>query len=177
MKLADLIGSVMTKEAKQILDSANDIPIDKIQNFSHLREKNEYFVELFFAKTAESSFSPFSLDSQEISKSLRTINYKREYINISCGCIYDHGFAVMLFQRQHLVLINLSLLKFHTAGRLQHQGLVMLDDLTSSASEHGHDLINIGIIILLRNTSHAATETFLYVKIQTWTYLAAKNHI
>lgn len=34
-----------TKEAKQILDFARDIPIDKIVNFSKLREKNEYFIE------------------------------------------------------------------------------------------------------------------------------------
>ena len=34
-----------TKEAKDVLDLAGDIPIDKIQNFALLREKNEYFVE------------------------------------------------------------------------------------------------------------------------------------
>ena len=34
-----------TREAKSILDFASDIPIDKIQNFSNLREKNEYFIE------------------------------------------------------------------------------------------------------------------------------------
>lgn len=34
-----------TKEAKEILDYAQDIPIDKIENFSKLREKNEYFIE------------------------------------------------------------------------------------------------------------------------------------
>ena len=35
----------LTKEAKKILDIARDIPIDKIENFSKLRERNEYFVE------------------------------------------------------------------------------------------------------------------------------------
>lgn len=34
-----------TSEAKYVLDLARDIPIDKIQNFTKLREKNEYFVE------------------------------------------------------------------------------------------------------------------------------------
>ena len=34
-----------TREAKSILDFARDIPIDKIENFSKLREKNEYFIE------------------------------------------------------------------------------------------------------------------------------------
>ena len=34
-----------TAEAKEILDLAKDIPIDKIQNFTKLKEKNEYFIE------------------------------------------------------------------------------------------------------------------------------------
>ena len=34
-----------TSEAKAVLDFSSDIPIDKIQNFTKLREKNEYFIE------------------------------------------------------------------------------------------------------------------------------------
>lgn len=34
-----------TKEAKTILDFANDIPIENILNFSLLKQKNEYFIE------------------------------------------------------------------------------------------------------------------------------------
>lgn len=34
-----------TREAKDVLDLSHDIPIDKIQNFSKLKEKNEYFIE------------------------------------------------------------------------------------------------------------------------------------
>ena len=33
-----------TSEAKKILDNANDIPIEKIQDFKKLRGKNEYFI-------------------------------------------------------------------------------------------------------------------------------------
>ncbi len=36
---------VLTREAKDLLDLSRDIPIDKIENFSKLREKSEYFVE------------------------------------------------------------------------------------------------------------------------------------
>ena len=36
---------IYTREAKQILDFAQDIPVDKAINFSKLREKNEYFLE------------------------------------------------------------------------------------------------------------------------------------
>ena len=34
-----------TKEAKQVLDFVGELPIDKIQSFSKLKSKNEYFVE------------------------------------------------------------------------------------------------------------------------------------
>lgn len=47
-----------TKEAKDVLDLSGEIPIDKIQNFSKLKEKNEYFVEeelLDIAKTMRTS--------------------------------------------------------------------------------------------------------------------------
>lgn len=47
-----------TREAKDVLDLAHDIPIDKIQNFSKLKEKNEYFIEeelVDIAKTMRTS--------------------------------------------------------------------------------------------------------------------------
>ena len=36
---------VLTREAKDVLDLARDIPIEKVPDFSKLRERNEYFVE------------------------------------------------------------------------------------------------------------------------------------
>ena len=36
---------VLTREAKELLDMSRDIPIDRIENFSKLREKSEYFIE------------------------------------------------------------------------------------------------------------------------------------
>ncbi len=36
---------VLTREAKDVLDLARDIPIDRIENFTKLKEKNEYFIE------------------------------------------------------------------------------------------------------------------------------------
>ncbi len=36
---------VFTSEAKSLLDMSRDIPVDRIVNFSKLREKSEYFVE------------------------------------------------------------------------------------------------------------------------------------
>ena len=36
---------VMTREAKDVLDMAMGIPVEKIPNLAKLRERNEYFVE------------------------------------------------------------------------------------------------------------------------------------
>ena len=49
---------ILTREAKDVLDLARDIPIDKVQNFKVLRERNEYFVEeelVDIAKTMRTS--------------------------------------------------------------------------------------------------------------------------
>ena len=49
---------IMTREAKDVLDLARDIPIEKIQNFKKLQERNEYFVEeelVDIAKTMRTS--------------------------------------------------------------------------------------------------------------------------
>ena len=35
----------LTSEAKDVLDLARDIPIEKIENFRKLKERNEYFTE------------------------------------------------------------------------------------------------------------------------------------
>ncbi len=46
VKIEDIQKQInYTKEAKSLLDKAHDIPVDKIQKFSKLKGKNEYFVE------------------------------------------------------------------------------------------------------------------------------------
>ena len=54
-----------TRDAKAVLDFARDIPVDKIQNFSKLREKNEYFVEE---------------ELVDIAKSMRTFRLVRNFL-------------------------------------------------------------------------------------------------
>lgn len=54
-----------TRDAKAVLDFAQDIPVDKIQNFSKLREKNEYFVEE---------------ELVDIAKSMRTFRLVRNFL-------------------------------------------------------------------------------------------------
>ena len=54
-----------TKEAKSVLDLASDIPVDKILDFSKLREKNEYFIEE---------------ELVDIAKSMRTFRIVRNFL-------------------------------------------------------------------------------------------------
>ena len=56
---------VLTSEAKDILDIGKDIPIDRIDNFTKLREKNEYFIEE---------------ELVDIAKSLRTSRIVRNFL-------------------------------------------------------------------------------------------------
>ena len=55
VKMDDIHTQLMyTREAKGVLDTARDIPVEKIQNFSKLREKNEYFIEEELIEIAKS---------------------------------------------------------------------------------------------------------------------------
>ena len=56
---------VLTREAKNLLDLSRDIPIERIQNFSKLREKSEYFIEE---------------ELIDIAKSMRTSRIVRNYL-------------------------------------------------------------------------------------------------
>ena len=56
---------VLTREAKNLLDLSRDIPIDKIENFSKLKEKSEYFIEE---------------ELIDIAKSLRTSRVVRNFL-------------------------------------------------------------------------------------------------
>ncbi len=59
VKIDDIQNQILlTSEAKDVLDLARDIPIDKIENFKKLKEKNEYFIEeelVDIAKTMRTS--------------------------------------------------------------------------------------------------------------------------
>ena len=56
---------VLTREAKELLDTSKDIPIDKIQDFKKLSSKSEYFIEE---------------ELIDIAKSMRTSRIVRNYL-------------------------------------------------------------------------------------------------
>ena len=128
------------------------------------------------AKVKRLHYSP-SLYPEEVSECFRTIDYEREHIHIANCSIHDHGLAVVLLQRLHLVLIDLRLFELHPLGSLGHQRLVVLDNLASAAFQQRHDLLYVLVIFLLRDTSHAASLAFLDVEIQARTDLSSQDDI
>ena len=56
---------IYTREAKNILDFGDDIPVDNIQNFRELRERNEYYTEK---------------ELLDIAKSLRVFRLVKNYL-------------------------------------------------------------------------------------------------
>ena len=69
-----------TAEAKMILDKACDIPIEKIQNFAKLREKNEYFVEEELVSVAK-TFRTFRLVRNFLKENLEPNSQMSVYID------------------------------------------------------------------------------------------------
>ena len=69
-----------TAEAKMILDKACDIPIEKIQNFAKLREKNEYFVEEELLSVAK-TFRTFRLVRNFLKENLEPNSQMNVYID------------------------------------------------------------------------------------------------
>ena len=69
-----------TAEAKKILDNAYDIPIEKIQNFTKLREKNEYFIEEELVSIAK-TFKTFRLVRNFLKENLEPDSQMSVYID------------------------------------------------------------------------------------------------
>ena len=68
-----------TTEAKALLDFANDIPIDKILNFTQLREKNEYFIEEELVDVAK-TLRTFRLVKNFLKESLNPDSVFKDFI-------------------------------------------------------------------------------------------------
>ncbi len=91
-----------TKEAKSVLDFARDIPIDKIQNFSKLKEKNEYFIEEELVDIAKSmrtfrivkNFLKENLASDAILNLIAENIYTNKYLEDRIFDTFDENFIV-----------------------------------------------------------------------------------
>ena len=85
-----------TREAKNILDFARDIPIDKIENFTKLREKNEYFIEEELINIAK-SMRTFRLIRNFLKEN--SLNIKSSYHvvdDLSTVALVEKGFGICL---------------------------------------------------------------------------------
>lgn len=91
-----------TNEAKALLDFANDIPIDKILNFTQLKEKNEYFIEeelVDVAKTLRTfrlvkNFLKDSLNQDSVFKDFIENIYANKDLEDRIFDTFDENYAV-----------------------------------------------------------------------------------
>lgn len=92
----------LTKEARNILDFAQDIPINNIQNFKKLKEKNEYFLEeelVDIAKTLRTfrlvrNFLKENLDEQSLMKCFAEKLYSNKDLEDRIFEIFDDNYIL-----------------------------------------------------------------------------------
>lgn len=124
---------VYTREAKSVLDFAKDIPIDKIQNFSKLREKNEYFVEE---------------ELVDIAKTMRTFRVVRNFLkeNLSqdstLNYLAENIYTNKILEEKIFDTFDENYLVKPTASQELHGLYTSLKDTESNLKEKVRELMN-----------------------------------
>lgn len=133
-----------TAEAKKILDNAYDIPIEKIQNFKKLREKNEYFVEEELVTVAK-TFRTFRLVRNFLKENLESDSQMNIYINNiytnkeledKIFDTFDENYMVKSNANPELVGLYSSLKDTETALKQKVQELMNSADFQSHLQEN-----------------------------------------
>ena len=122
-----------TREAKDVLDLAHDIPIDKIQNFSKLREKNEYFVEE---------------ELVDIAKSMRTSRLVRNFLkeslvfDASLNALAENLYSNKTLEDKILDTFDDNYLVRQDANPELHGLYSSLKDTEAALKQRVHELMN-----------------------------------
>lgn len=122
-----------TREAKDVLDLAHDIPIDKIQNFSKLKEKNEYFVEE---------------ELVDIAKSMRTSRLVRNFLkenlvfDASLNAIAENLYSNKTLEDKILDTFDDNYLVRQDANPELHGLYSSLKDTEAALKQRVHELMN-----------------------------------
>ena len=87
--------------------------------------------------------------------------------------MYNQGFAVVVLQQFHLLLVLLCLFKFHLGCILLHCLAVLPYESSGISLEYLLNACNLGIIFLLGNFPCTGAEAFFYVYVQARLEFAA----
>ena len=137
-----------TKEAKSILDNAKDIPIERIQDFSSLKGKHEYFNEEELVDIAKSirtfrlvrNFIKENLSFETELAKLADVIYTNKELEDKIFDTFDENCIVKKTATKELAGLYSSLRDTETALKEKVQGLMNSADFQSHLQENIYTL-------------------------------------
>ena len=83
----------------------------------------------------------------------------------------------MLLQRAELVLVHLRLLKVQLFGSIGHQSFIMLEHLSATAAQDMDDFVDVPLVLVARDFSHARGLAFADMEFQAGAEFAPQDGV
>ncbi len=151
----------LTREAKELLDMSTDIPIDRLEDFSKLREKSEYFVEEELVDAAKTmrvarivkNFLKENLDYEtSLSKRAETI-YTNKELEDRIFDTFDDNLAVKQNATPTLKALYSSLREHEINLKKTVQGLMNSADFQKHLQENIYTMRDDRIVFQVKASS------------------------
>ena len=107
-----------------------------------------------FEVEVEGLYDASSVQTEEVAECISFFKNNGENICICYARVYNQGFAVVVLQQFHLLLVLLCLFKFHLGCILLHCLAVLPYESSGISLEYLLNACNLGIIFLLGNLSY-----------------------
>lgn len=161
---------IYTREAKQILDFAQDIPVDKVINFSKLREKNEYFLEEELIDVAKSIRTfrlvrNFLKENLPDDASLRLISenlYSNKELEDKLFDTFDENFAVKRDANPELAGLFSSLKDTEANLKQKVQDLMNSSEFQSHLQENIYTMRDDRIVFQVKASSKSKVSGIVH---------------
>ena len=159
-----------TREAKQVLDFAFDIPIEKILNFSKLREKNEYCIEEELVEVAKSIRTSrlvknFLKENLPEDASMRLISenlYSNKDLEDRLFDTFDENFAVRRDANPELAGLYSSLRDTEAALKQKVQDLMNSPEFQSHLQENIYTMRDDRIVFQVKASSKSKVSGIVH---------------
>ncbi|MCQ2739126.1 MAG: endonuclease MutS2 [bacterium] len=139
---------ICTREAKFILDNAKDIPVDNIENFEHLKLKNEYFKEEELINIAKSmrtfrlvrNFLKENLSYETNLSSISNELYSNKAFEDGIFDLFDENYTIKKNANPELYGLYSSLQDTENSLKQKVQQLINSSDFQSHLQENIYTL-------------------------------------